>query len=243
MWQLRRACTHSVVVTTRLARVTRRRTITQQQPLSLMHSEAKPGTAGTSSSSSMAGECEAVATSSDDRRKGPRGGSDGSTPGGQGGTGARSASASASGASARDSTKPHDDSIFTMRAIGVVRSPFKQKFGIPRQPGLAPAAVATVELQPPFNNVDAVRGLEGWSHVWITFVFHGIPEQQVCVAMYSTYRMHAVHVVVLCFHVLDFKLCSYFHFDVNVCKTMTFTNTFTADHHDWSMLVHHCHAT
>lgn len=59
-----------------------------------------------------------------------------------------------------------------MHAIGVVRSPFKQKFGIPRQPGLAPSAVSTIELLPPYNTVDAVRGLDEWSHVWVEFVFH-----------------------------------------------------------------------
>ncbi|MBK7982295.1 MAG: tRNA (N6-threonylcarbamoyladenosine(37)-N6)-methyltransferase TrmO [Candidatus Competibacteraceae bacterium] len=59
--------------------------------------------------------------------------------------------------------------------IGVVRSCFRQKFGIPRQPGLAPAARATLELLPPYNQPAAVRGLEGFSHVWLVFVFHGIP--------------------------------------------------------------------
>jgi tRNA-Thr(GGU) m(6)t(6)A37 methyltransferase TsaA len=61
---------------------------------------------------------------------------------------------------------------YTMRPIGVVRSPFKQKFGIPRQPHLAPSATATIELAPPFNTADAVKGLSDWSHVWVTFVFH-----------------------------------------------------------------------
>jgi tRNA-Thr(GGU) m(6)t(6)A37 methyltransferase TsaA len=59
-----------------------------------------------------------------------------------------------------------------MRPIGVVRSPFKQKFGIPRQPGLAPSAVSTIELLPPYNTADSVRGLGEWSHVWVEFVFH-----------------------------------------------------------------------
>ena len=59
--------------------------------------------------------------------------------------------------------------------IGVVRSCFREKFGIPRQPGLAPAARATLELLPPYNRPAAVRGLEGFSHVWLVFVFHAIP--------------------------------------------------------------------
>ena len=59
--------------------------------------------------------------------------------------------------------------------IGVIHSCFGEKFGIPRQAGLAPAARATLELQPPYDQPEAVRGLEGFSHVWLIFVFHGIP--------------------------------------------------------------------
>ena len=55
--------------------------------------------------------------------------------------------------------------------IGVIESPFKERFGIPRQAGLATAAVATLRLLPPFANVDAVRGLSEFSHVWIIFHF------------------------------------------------------------------------
>jgi tRNA-Thr(GGU) m(6)t(6)A37 methyltransferase TsaA len=59
-----------------------------------------------------------------------------------------------------------------MEPIGVLRSCYGQKFGIPRQPGLAPAATATVELDPAVVTRDALRGLEGFSHVWIIFRFH-----------------------------------------------------------------------
>ena len=59
--------------------------------------------------------------------------------------------------------------------IGVIHSCFHEKFGIPRQPGLVPAARATLELLPPYNQPAAVRELEGFSHLWLIFVFHGIP--------------------------------------------------------------------
>lgn len=59
--------------------------------------------------------------------------------------------------------------------VGIVRSCFREKFGIPRQPGLAPAARATLELLSPYNQPAAVRGLEGFSHIWLVFAFHGIP--------------------------------------------------------------------
>ena len=57
--------------------------------------------------------------------------------------------------------------------IGQLHSPFRDKFGIPRQPGLAPNAEARLELLPPFNHPDCVRGLEAFSHVWLIFTFHG----------------------------------------------------------------------
>jgi tRNA-Thr(GGU) m(6)t(6)A37 methyltransferase TsaA len=62
---------------------------------------------------------------------------------------------------------------FTFEQIGVIHSCFKEKFGIPRQPGLVPQAKGTLELLPPYNRPEGVRGLEGFSHVWVTFVFHG----------------------------------------------------------------------
>lgn len=56
--------------------------------------------------------------------------------------------------------------------VGIVRSCFKEKFAIPRQPQLAPAARGVLELLPPFNQGDAVAGLEQVSHVWLLFLFH-----------------------------------------------------------------------
>jgi len=61
---------------------------------------------------------------------------------------------------------------YSFEAIGIVRSPYKEKFGIPRQPDLAPSAHAMLELLPPYDQPDCVRGLEAFSHVWVTFVFH-----------------------------------------------------------------------
>lgn len=65
---------------------------------------------------------------------------------------------------------------YSFRPIGIVRSPYKEKFGIPRQPGLVPEARATLELLPPFDRDEALRGLEGFSHLWLLFVFHAIPD-------------------------------------------------------------------
>jgi len=55
--------------------------------------------------------------------------------------------------------------------IGIVQSPYKEKFGVPRQPGLVPQAKGSVELLPPYDCAEAVAGLEGYSHIWIQFLF------------------------------------------------------------------------
>ncbi|WP_207061254.1 tRNA (N6-threonylcarbamoyladenosine(37)-N6)-methyltransferase TrmO [Motiliproteus sp. SC1-56] len=59
----------------------------------------------------------------------------------------------------------------TLTPIGTLRSCFKEKFGIPRQPGLAQAATAILELDGDYAHPDAVRGLEECSHVWVLFLF------------------------------------------------------------------------
>lgn len=69
-----------------------------------------------------------------------------------------------------------DAASFAMWPVGVVHSCFREKFGIPRQPGLVPAAEATIELLPPANQPETVRGLAGFSHLWVVFVFHACPE-------------------------------------------------------------------
>ncbi|ADC63372.1 tRNA (N6-threonylcarbamoyladenosine(37)-N6)-methyltransferase TrmO [Allochromatium vinosum] len=56
--------------------------------------------------------------------------------------------------------------------IGHIRSPYTDKFGIPRQPGLVTAAEARLELRPEFAREEAFKALDGFSHVWILFVFH-----------------------------------------------------------------------
>ena len=61
---------------------------------------------------------------------------------------------------------------YNVSPIGFVRSCFKEKFAIPRQPQLAPAARGVLELVAPFDQGDAVQGLEQVSHVWLLFLFH-----------------------------------------------------------------------
>nr|WP_306670891.1 tRNA (N6-threonylcarbamoyladenosine(37)-N6)-methyltransferase TrmO [Endozoicomonas sp. SESOKO3] len=61
---------------------------------------------------------------------------------------------------------------FQFEQIGVIHSCYRQKFGIPRQPGIVTAAESELELLPPFNQENLVRGLEGFSHLWLHFIFH-----------------------------------------------------------------------
>lgn len=61
-----------------------------------------------------------------------------------------------------------------MPPIGIINSPFKEKFGIPRQPGIVKSAIFEIDFFDPFAQDEAFRGLEGFSHVWILFIFDRI---------------------------------------------------------------------
>lgn len=62
-----------------------------------------------------------------------------------------------------------------LQPIGFIRSCYKEKFGIPRQPGLVTAAQAKLQLLPAFSQPEAFKGLEQFSHVWLIFQFHANP--------------------------------------------------------------------
>lgn len=61
--------------------------------------------------------------------------------------------------------------------IGRVSSPYVEKFAIPRQPGLVKSARGKITLLNEANNLELVRGLEQFSHIWVLFVFHATTEQ------------------------------------------------------------------
>lgn len=56
--------------------------------------------------------------------------------------------------------------------IAIAHSPFKEKFGIPRQSGIASFVETRLAFLPPYRNADALRGLEGFSHLWLIWGFH-----------------------------------------------------------------------
>ena len=62
-------------------------------------------------------------------------------------------------------------SSIKMEVIAHIRSDFPEKFGIPRQSGLVDKLEAVVVFAPPYRNTDAIRGLEGYSHIWLLWEF------------------------------------------------------------------------
>lgn len=69
------------------------------------------------------------------------------------------------------------ENSISVKPVGIIHSCFTEKFGIPRQSGMAKSAVACLELLPPFNREEMVRGLEGFSHIWVHFFFHQAVEE------------------------------------------------------------------
>ena len=59
----------------------------------------------------------------------------------------------------------------SLSVIAHIHTPFAEKFGVPRQSGLAPTA-GRIVFAPEYRNPDALRGLEGFSHLWLMWVFN-----------------------------------------------------------------------
>ena len=62
--------------------------------------------------------------------------------------------------------------LYPLEPIATIHSPFREKFATPRQPGLVSSVTATIEFHPDFATPEAVRDLEGFSHLWLIFLFH-----------------------------------------------------------------------
>ena len=69
-----------------------------------------------------------------------------------------------------------EQSSYTLPVIGVMHSPYGQKFAVPRQSGLVPDALSTIEFFAPYGDPQAFTGLQGFSHLHVIFMFHQIPE-------------------------------------------------------------------
>ena len=64
------------------------------------------------------------------------------------------------------------ESRTSLEIVARMESEFPGKFGIPRQSGLVEALKSTLVFEPPFRNPDALRGIEGFSHLWLIWGFH-----------------------------------------------------------------------
>ena len=61
---------------------------------------------------------------------------------------------------------------FTFQAIGFLKSCYPDKFGVPRQSGLVKKTYSELQIRADLQPELALQGLEGFSHVWLQFVFH-----------------------------------------------------------------------
>lgn len=63
----------------------------------------------------------------------------------------------------------------SLRPVAILRTPFAEKFGVPRQSGFILEAEGRVEFLPEFSAPDFVRGLAAFSHIWLVTGFHQNP--------------------------------------------------------------------
>ncbi len=67
---------------------------------------------------------------------------------------------------------------FAMEQIATIENDFTEKFGIPRQSGLAEEILSRVVFLPEYRVQEAFRGLEGYSHLWLLWQFSGVTKAQ-----------------------------------------------------------------
>ena len=58
-----------------------------------------------------------------------------------------------------------------IKPIAYIHTQFPEKFGVPRQSGLARALKGRIVFEPEYRNLDALRGLDGFSHIWLIWEF------------------------------------------------------------------------
>ena len=65
---------------------------------------------------------------------------------------------------------------YEIEPIAHIRTPFPEKFGIPRQSGLVAEAKGTIVFDPKYRDPDALRGIEGFSHLWLIWGFSAVEQ-------------------------------------------------------------------
>ncbi|MBQ9106580.1 MAG: tRNA (N6-threonylcarbamoyladenosine(37)-N6)-methyltransferase TrmO [Clostridia bacterium] len=66
---------------------------------------------------------------------------------------------------------------FTCKKIATLKSDFTSKFGVPRQSGLVPELLSRVVFEPEFRSPEALRGIEGFSHLWLIWEFSKVADK------------------------------------------------------------------
>ncbi|MCF0222037.1 MAG: tRNA (N6-threonylcarbamoyladenosine(37)-N6)-methyltransferase TrmO [Fibrobacter sp.] len=62
-------------------------------------------------------------------------------------------------------------SAYNFKVVAKIKSDFPDKFGIPRQSGILRNLRSSIRFEPKYRMSDALRGLEGFSHLWILWIF------------------------------------------------------------------------
>ncbi|RUO43937.1 tRNA (N6-threonylcarbamoyladenosine(37)-N6)-methyltransferase TrmO [Aliidiomarina taiwanensis] len=61
---------------------------------------------------------------------------------------------------------------YSIEPLGIIESPYREKFAIPRQPGLVNSARGAIVMHTPYSQPELFRGIENYTHLWLQFVFH-----------------------------------------------------------------------
>ena len=64
-----------------------------------------------------------------------------------------------------------DKDILTIKPVAYIESDFSEKFGVPRQSGRVPSLKARIIFTKEYSNIDAIRDIQGFSHLWLIFGF------------------------------------------------------------------------
>ena len=67
--------------------------------------------------------------------------------------------------------------MIEIHPVAFFHSPMTSKFGIPRQSGVADKLPGRIVLEPPYRSIEAVRGLEAFSHLWLIWGFSANPHE------------------------------------------------------------------
>ena len=63
------------------------------------------------------------------------------------------------------------DNAFMIRPIAHIENDYREKFGVPRQSGRVPEQRSTIVFEPEYRQKEALRGIEGFSHLWLIWQF------------------------------------------------------------------------